>query len=199
MSDTDLPGPTSVSDILDRVEAASRDETQMSLARVFEALGQASFVPVLMAPALAVVTPLSGVPLFSSICGLTIALISAQMLLHRRHLWLPDFLLRRKVAAKRVREAIDWMRRPARWLDGISRHRLGIFVRRPFRWITQTACLLCGLAMPLLELVPFTSSILGAAVVLFALGLLARDGLFALIGIFFVIGAGVVGVSLAGG
>jgi hypothetical protein len=37
--------------------------------------------------------------------------------------------------------------------------------------------------MPFLEVVPFSSSILGFAVLLMATGLLARDGLFALLGL----------------
>jgi hypothetical protein len=65
-------------------------------------------------------------------------------------------------------------------LDRITRHRLRWFVRRPLVLVPQVLCLLCGLAMPVLELVPLTSSILGAAVVCFAIALVAGDGLFAL-------------------
>ena len=46
-------------------------------------------MPPLMLPALLVVSPLSSIPLFSSACGLIIALISVQMVLHQHKLWLP--------------------------------------------------------------------------------------------------------------
>ena len=82
-------GPSSVSEIVDSLgDAATGEKT--SLREAIESLGEASFVPVLMAPALAVVTPLSGIPLFSSICGALIALVSIQMLLNRDHLCEPQ-------------------------------------------------------------------------------------------------------------
>jgi hypothetical protein len=50
------------------------------------------------------------------------------------------------------------------------------------KWI-QAMCLICGLSMPFLELVPFSSSILGMAVLFFATSLITRDGLFVLFGV----------------
>ncbi len=47
----------------------------------------------------------------------------------------------------------------------------------------ELVCLTSGLAMPVFELVPFASSILGCAVGLFSLTLLVRDGALALAGL----------------
>ncbi|PYE81400.1 hypothetical protein DFP88_10679 [Pseudoroseicyclus aestuarii] len=175
--------PATVQELLDRLSDAA-DGERTGMKDILRTLGPASFLPVMMVPALAVLSPLSGIPGFSSVCGLSIALIAVQMLLHRDHLWLPDWMLRQTVPSGRVTSAVDWLRRPARWLDKISRERLTFLVKRPLSWITQAACLLCGLAMPFLELIPFTSSILGGAVTLMGLSLLARDGLFAFVGFF---------------
>lgn len=193
----DLDEIRSVTDIVERMERAASDD-KVHVRDVVATLGEASFLPVLMAPALAVVSPLSGVPLFSSICGLTIALVSAQLLFNRDHLWLPDWLMRRRIRAGSLKTATQWLRKPARFLDRHSKERLSLFVRRPFKWITQAACLCCGLAMPFLELVPFTSSILGFAVTLFALSLLVRDGLIAAVAFAVVGGAIFAGLSLLG-
>ncbi|OWU80754.1 exopolysaccharide synthesis protein [Phaeobacter sp. 22II1-1F12B] len=185
-------GPSSVSEIVDSLgDAATGEKT--SLREAIESLGEASFVPVLMAPALAVVTPLSGIPLFSSICGALIALVSIQMLLNRDHLWLPDWLMKRRIPSDKLRDATEKMEKPAAFLDRYSRKRLSLLVRRPARWVTETACLICGSLMPLLELVPFSSSLLGSAVVLFALGLLVRDGLFCLLAFLFLGAVGTTG------
>ena len=172
----------SITDLVERVSHAS-DEEETSVAQIIQALGQTSFLPNMMIPALAVVSPLSGVPLFSSICGLTIALVAVQMLIQRDHIWLPDFLMRKHLHTQRVRKATDWMKKPARFLDRITKERLRLLVHRPFLWVTQLICLLCGLTMPILELVPFTSSLMGVVVCLFAFGMLARDGLFTLLGL----------------
>lgn len=172
----------SITDLVERVSHAS-DGDQTSVAQIVQALGQTSFLPNMMIPALAVVSPLSGVPLFSSICGLTIALVAVQMVIQRDHIWLPDFLMRKHLSTQRVRKATDWMKKPARFLDRITKERLRLLVHRPFLWVTQLICLLCGLTMPLLELVPFTSSLMGVVVCLFAFGMLARDGLFTLLGL----------------
>ncbi|MFN4060707.1 exopolysaccharide biosynthesis protein [Paracoccus hibiscisoli] len=171
-----------ITDLIGRVRGAA-DVPRVSVRSVVEALGEDSLPPNLMIPALAVVSPLSGVPLFSSICGIMIALISAQMLIGRDHVWLPGFLMDRRVSGERLRKGLDWMERPARFLDRVTDERLTLLVRRPMRWIVQAICLCCGMAMPFLELVPFTSSLMGVVVSLMAFGLLARDGAFVVLGL----------------
>lgn len=178
-----------ITDLIERVRGASRGET-VSISDVVEALGEESLPPNLMIPALAVVSPLSGIPLFSSICGIMIALISAQMLIGRDHVWLPGFLMRRTVSGERMRKALDWMRKPAAFLDRITDERLTMLVRRPMRWVVQAICLGCGMVMPLLEFIPFTSSLMGVVVSLLAFGLLARDGLFVVLGFLAIGGIG---------
>jgi hypothetical protein len=179
----------SITDLIDRVSTAS-DGDQTSVAQIVAALGATSFLPNMMIPALAVVSPLSGVPLFSSICGLTIALVAIQMLFQRDHIWLPDFVMRKHLQTYRVQKATSWMRKPAGFLDRITKERLRLLVHRPFLWVTQAICLICGLMMPFLELVPFTSSLMGVVVCLFAFGMLARDGLFTLLGLAAISGLG---------
>lgn len=172
---------TVITDLIGRVREGA-DGERVSVGEIVESLGQDSLPPNLMIPALAVVSPLSGIPLFSSICGMLIALIAAQMLMGRDHVWLPGFLSRREVSGARLRKALDWMERPARFLDRVSHERLTPLVRRPMRWVVQAICLGCGLVMPLLEFIPFTSSLMGVVVSLLAFGLLARDGVFVLLG-----------------
>ncbi len=185
------PGIASVTDVVDRMGNAAEDKGEKtSLQDIVTALGEASFLPVLMAPAIAVVSPLSGVPLFSSICGLTIALVALQLLMQRDHLWLPGWLMRQRVKTRSLRSATRWLRRPAAFLDRHSRTRFSFLVRAPFNWLTELTCLFCGLAMPFLELFPLTSSILGGAVTLFSLSLLVRDGLIAVFG-FAVVGSAI--------
>lgn len=157
-----------------------------SVRRLLQELGDSSFGHVLLWPALIVVTPLSGIPGLSSLVGITIALISAQMLFGRDCLWLPDWILRRRLPRERFRDALDWLRRPVAVIDRTTRPRMKWMLSPPIYQLIQACCLLCGLAMPLLELVPMTSSILGAAVAMFAISLITDDGLLATIGLVFI-------------
>ena len=190
--------PGGVQDVLVRLDGLS-GETSVEVRRIVEAFGAAGFVPMLMAPALIVVSPLSGIPLLPTAMGLTIALVAGQILLGRRHLWLPGFLMRRRIAGARLHAAMTHTRRFAAWLDSKARNRLPLLVLPPFDLLPKVVCLLCGLAMPFLELVPFSSSLLGAAVVLIGTGMLARDGLFTLLAGGFVGVAASVPVIVYGG
>lgn len=160
---------------------ARRHRSGITVSRFAEEMGHRSLPAVLAIPAMAVVTPLSGVPMLSSVCGILICLVSGQMLLGRRHLWLPGWLGRRRIKADAVRKASVALRRSVRWLDRHSGKRLPALTRQPFLTVIQVVCLLCGALMPLLEIVPFSSSILGAVVSLLAVAMLTRDGLIALL------------------
>lgn len=182
MSDGGPPDPpSSVRGVVDRLDAVSHRDW-LTLRDIVEAFGPASFLPLMMVPALLVVSPLSGIPVFSSICGLTIAFIATQLVLNREHVWLPDLLMRRRINGARMHLALERLRGFADWLDRNARDRLSFLVLPPLRLIPELLCVLCGLAMPFLELVPFSSSILGTAVALMAVGFLAADGLFVLFG-----------------
>lgn len=172
-----------ITDIVERMADTAQGE-RVIMGETLEAFGRRSYLPLLIVPALIVMSPLSGVPLMSSFCGALIAIISAQMVFPGvGSLRIPGFIARRNVSGRRAREAIATLRRVARWLDNRSQTRLKWLIDPPGRTALELVCLLCGLAMPVLELVPFSSSILGGAVLLIATGLLARDGLFALAGL----------------
>lgn len=189
-----------VEDILNRLDTSGTSE-MITVRELMASFGRQSFVPFLMVPALLVISPLSGIPLFSSACGFVIALVAFQMLWPGRDtLWLPRRLMRQNVSARRARPALQKLVSVARWLDRHARDRLGWLVqRRPGRSVLEAICMLAGLAMPLFEVVPLSSSILGFGVVLIATGLLTRDGLFACGGLAVLSLAPLVPVVLLGG
>lgn len=178
MSDT----PATLPEIIDRVLSAAEAEV-VDLGTVLQSFGRASFTPILLLPALAVATPLSGIPLFSSLMGIIIALVSAQMLLRRRYLWLPDWVLRRQVKGAAVQKAFTRIRPVAAWVERRTAQRLQILMHRPLIFVPQALCLVSGLIMPPLEFVPFSSSILGVGIAFLALGMLTRDGVVTIIGL----------------
>lgn len=172
-----------VRNVVSRLEEAAGGD-RVPLGDLVQACGVASFVPALLVPALLVVSPLSGVPLFSSVCGITIVLISAQMLWRRDHLSLPGFVTRRTVDGDKLRGAFERLHRIAAFLDRNTRvDRFHQLVGRGGSVVPQALCVAAGALMPVLEIVPFSSSVLGTAVLCFAVGLLTRDGLFVVFGI----------------
>lgn len=169
-------------DLVTQLEALA-DRDRVSLSALVRSWGQNSFLPILLVLALVVMSPLSGIPMLSSLCGIAIAVVSVQMLLKRDHLWLPEVVGRRTVPPRRLLGASRHMRRIADVFDRYTRaDRLHQLVDRRGRVVTQTLCAVAGGLMPLLELVPFSSSVLGTAVLCFALSLSSRDGLLTVVG-----------------
>lgn len=154
---------------------------RVSIDNIVDVIGHASFSSLLLVPAIAVATPLSGIPLFSSAMGIIIFLVSAQMMIGRDHIWLPAWLLRREVNSARMKSAFSRLRPALSWLDQHTHRRLSVFARRPLKIIPQTLCVLSGFMMPFLELIPFSSSVMGIGVMLLALGMLTRDGVIVLL------------------
>ncbi len=195
---TEANDTQSVTDIVHRSTEAAQNHDRVSVAHLTGALGHGAIAPMLLVPALAVVTPLSGIPGFSAVCGIAIALVSVQMLWRADTVWLPNWLLRRRLPGARMEQASIWLERAGHWLDRITRPRLAFLVSFPGVLLPELTCLLAGLLMPFLEVVPFSSSMVGASVSLLAVGLVARDGLFVLAGLFVFGGlAGLIATLLA--
>jgi len=151
---------------------------QVSLGEIVLSFGRTSFLPVMLVPALLLVSPLSGIPLFSTFCGLCIALVALQRVAQRQRLWLPGWLTRRQISGAALHRGVRVLRRVADWLDRNSRPRLQFLVTPPMNVVCYGLCALVGLTVPFLELVPFSSSLLGLVVSLIAVGLLVRDGVY---------------------
>lgn len=171
-----------VYDIVGRLEEIS-DHDDLQLRDLVEAFGRASFVPALMVPAILVLSPLSGIPSFSTLCGACIALIALQMVWAKDHLWLPDWIMRRPVPGHKLAKGLHRLERFAAWIDARSHRRMQALVHGPGAKVVESLALLCGAVMPVMELVPFSSSILGAGVLFFCISFLARDGLWVLPGV----------------
>lgn len=183
---TDAHESHPVMDILDKLETLGRADHDVKLEHVVQAFGGTAFVPMLMVHALIVLSPLSGIPFLPTLFGLLIALTALQMVLGKRRLWLPGFLLCREVSSGRLLRALTWLRRPADWLDQRAKRRFTFLTGQPLVLIPQLTCVACGTAMPFLEIVPFSSSLLAAAVICFSVSFLVRDGLFVILGGVFV-------------
>ncbi len=164
----------------------------VSVGDVADRLGHLGPLYLLMAIACVAVSPLSGIPFVTAACGLSIALLSGQLLFNRRTVWLPAALRRRRIPHKRLRTGIKGADRVAGAVETALRRRWVWLTRGPMRTVLLSICLAFGLLMPFMEIVPFAGTTLASIVLIVTLALIARDGLAALmagIGVCAVVGA----------
>ncbi|WP_135431551.1 exopolysaccharide biosynthesis protein [Pseudotabrizicola sediminis] len=173
-SGADRPA-NSVSDlkgVVSRLHSAARGAERVALGDLVDAMGQSSMAAVLLVPALLLVSPLSGVPGASIVGGLVIALVSAQILLRRPKVWLPEFIRTRRLPGPALRRALAWLRTPARRFDGLAPAKPGGGAHAWWTPALALVCLALGMAMPMMELIPFSSSIAASLIAAFAMTML---------------------------
>ena len=175
--------PQNLEDLLEQIAtAAHRERTVVTVGDILEAVGTRSFAPLLMLTGTLLVSPLSGIPLFPTTMALVVLLVSVQMLVGRRHFWLPSWLLTRALRRQSLLRGIDWLQRPCAIIDRYLQPRFTYLVGRSSQAFIALLCLLIVVMMPVMELIPFSSSIAGIALCAFGLALVALDGLMVLVG-----------------
>lgn len=173
--------PSSIHEVLDRIDDAAQDQRRVSVGQMLEAVGRRSFGTLLVLVGVVLVSPLSGIPGMPTSLGLLVALVAVQLLAGRRSFWMPGWILRRSISHRKLDKATSWLERPARVVDRWLRPRLPIFVSKAAERVTAVVTVGFAVIMPIMELLPFSASAVGVALTAFGLGLTARDGLFSLV------------------
>jgi hypothetical protein len=169
-------------ELLERVHEVAESEQDVTVAMIMDRIGERSFGTVLLLAGVVILMPLIGdIPGVPTTMAVVVLLTAGQMLLRRRAIWLPRWLLSRSVSGSRLRKATTRLKKPARFVDRLLRRRLQVLVRGPAASGIGLACLLIGLALPPMELIPFSANLAGAALLGFGLAVISRDGLVALI------------------
>ncbi|MGR3321905.1 MAG: exopolysaccharide biosynthesis protein [Pseudooceanicola sp.] len=179
----DKAGPElrSLTDILDALEETAQDD-EVSVSDVVAEFGTRAYAPLLLVPALILITPLSGIPTLPTIGAALMFLICVQKLMGRSRLWLPDWLQRRRVNSERLLKSVEWLRGPCAWVDRRTHKRLPWLVTRPANAVTLSVIVAICIIIPFLEILPLVTSLFAISISLFAVGIFTRDGLFTLIG-----------------
>jgi hypothetical protein len=174
--------PKNLSDVLDLIEDAAEGEERVAFEDMLDTIGQRSFGPLLLLCGLVILAPIVGdIPGVPTAVGLVVLLIAIQLLVGRKHFWFPAWLRERSVGADSLRKAVSKVRRPARFVDRFLRPRLPLFVRGAAIYAITALSAAIAVAIPAMEIVPFTANAAGAVLAAFGLALIGRDGLLALI------------------
>lgn len=176
----DQRDPANMEQLLDRLEVGAEDRVYVSIGEMMDFVGRRTFGPVVLLVGIILVTPLSGVPGMPTLMGLLMLITLGQILLGRKHFWLPTWVVNREISVKSLQQGLKWLRRPARRIDSVIRPRLTLFVRGPGLYVMALGCMVIAGVMPATEIVPFSSSIAGVALVAFGLAMISKDGLLAL-------------------
>ena len=171
--------------LLTRLLAAIRpraEEESLTLEDILSRIGQRSFAASLLVIALLMVSPLSAIPFLPSLVALVILLIAGQAILGRHHLWLPRILMQRRVSAEKLRRAIDWLIKPAAWIDAHRSGRWVFLTLWPISSLAYLVTIVVALTWPPLSFVPFSTTLSAVGLAMLAAGQTLRDGIFVLSG-----------------
>lgn len=170
-------GHRSISEVL-RALADSLDEPMVSVDRIADHLGAHAFGLLILVAALPMVIP--NPPGVSTIFGLLIIAIALQLAIGRRCVRLPNRLRRVKVPSKTIRVVIAKCVPYIEKAERLMRPRLQPLTRGTALSLAGGLMVVLGIVMALP--IPFGNSPPAIGCALIAVGVLARDGIFVVLG-----------------
>jgi hypothetical protein len=170
-----LPEDLPLSAILEELGGLDYDIT---LSELIDRFGARAFGALTLVFAVACALPLP--PGSSTVLGAPLVLLTPQIALGRTSPWLPAWLRRRKVSARDLeqisRKFLPWLRR----IEQISKPRLRLFFTPMGLQVMGVVC--TALSLVLILPIPLGNLLPAAAVAVFSLAFILRDGLLAIVG-----------------
>ena len=162
--------------------ARERDSDPFTLGDIIEAVGRRSYGPLLLVIGLFAISPATIVPGMTWLAAALTLLVAGQMLFGMKRPWLPSKALRAKLPREGSLQAIEKVRPWAKRVDAVLKPRLAFLSQPPFVNLVALFVIAAALVTFPLSLVPLAPLAPGVAVVFFGLGMVARDGLWLLLG-----------------
>ena len=173
---------TTLTQLIEKIAELVEQREHISLDEVLDSIGTRSLGPLLLVAGLITLAPVIGdIPGVPTIMAILVLLIAGQLLFQREHLWLPKWLLNRSVSRQKMQKVLGWSRKPARFVDRYIHSRMPRLVEGKGQYLVALVCIVIALAMPLMEVIPFSANFAGLALAAFGLALIARDGALALV------------------
>ncbi|MAP93870.1 MAG: polysaccharide synthesis protein exod [Ponticaulis sp.] len=177
-----MPGTTAttLNGLLDLLIEETEGET-VSVVRLLRIVGQRSYGPLIMLLGFIAVSPLTIIPGATWLVALLTLLITGQIVVGMSRPWIPkqvlEYKFKRELLLKGAESARGW----ASVFDRILKPRLSFLTRKPFIQLVALMCVAAALVTFPLGLVPFGPLLPGLTILVFGLGLIARDGIVVLL------------------
>lgn len=136
-----------------------------------------------------IIMPLVGdIPGVPSLMAIMVLTCGVQRLSGKHEYWLPQWLARRSIDSTKLAKGVARLRKPMGWIHQWLRPRLS-FMLSPVGELVVVAMTLvvCLLVFPM-EFIPFSANLAAAALLLFSLAVMMRDGLLVILAIMFSVG-----------
>src|SRR5688572_22336642 len=141
-----------LSGLLDTMTEAASNKDKIQVKDIVEALGSRSLGPLLTLVGLVIVMPVIGdIPGVPTIMGVLVLLVSVQLLIGRKHPWLPKWLLNRSVSHDKFSKMVKMSRKPARFMDRITDVRMPRFIEGGGQYLIAFVCIGIACLTPFME------------------------------------------------
>lgn len=169
-----------LSEVLDQLEESVHGDAVL-VEEVIEHLGRKSFAALMLVFSLISTSPASAIPGITATVAIIIFILVVQMIFGRDCVWLPKFIVRRRMSKAKLCKGIGWLRKPVHFVERHLKPRFTFFFHPP--WLYLPLILILGLTvfMPFMEVIPTSGSIASAMIAFFAAALLTRDGALAIV------------------
>ncbi len=180
------PAKQNLQSLLDEMAGLVRAEKDtangVTFRELMAAVGRRSYGPLLLVVGLFSVSPATAVPGMTWLSAALTFVIAMQMALGMKRPWLPGGVLDRQISAELLTKGVNGFRPWARRIDAVLKPRLTFLAAAPFVNVIALLCMAAALITIPLGFIPFAPIAPGLVIVLFGLGMTARDGLLLLLG-----------------
>ncbi len=169
-------------EIYDKLEDASDENGEVSFGDIIESLRGKGFGAFFIAPAMIVVLPTGAIPGIPAICGALLLVIAVQIILGRKHPWIPKKIKDIRFSQSKYKSAICKAKPYAEKIDKFIRPRFQIMTKGKMKRLGALVCIALSVAIMVIGFIPMAPALFGSAILWFGIGFASHDGLLVTIG-----------------
>ena len=174
---------TPLQSVLEQVAATLDGGDSVDLKTVVEAFGNRSFGPIMILCGLCMMTPLGALPGIPPAFGMIVIVFALQLLFRRKTPWMPEILRKVKIPADKLLKVQKKVQPVLAKIDGIIRPRMKWAATGPMQALISVFAIILSLTFFPLGMFPFGVVAPATIILLFGLGITARDGVLTLLGL----------------